>query len=585
MIDYKVDGQGIAILTWNMTDRPVNVMNDESLALFGELIERALGDTGVKGMVIASAKRDFVTGADLVSFLSDRRPSVIHEKGRFTQALLRRLESGGKPVCAALTGSALGGGMEIALACHHRIAADKPTVRFGLPEVTLGLLPGAGGTQRLPRLIGVRAALPFLLEGRAIGAAEALKAKIVDEVVPEAEVLARAAAWVAAQTGLVQQPWDAKGFVLPGGTLDPVATYQVFATETARITARTQNNLPAPRHILSAVFEGSSTDLDTGLRCELRHFVACACSTESQNIIRTQFFGVTDAAKLKQRPPAVPALNIERLGVVGGAAGSEELVRAATAAGLPVSMLDDSAAELADCSLVLCATQKRADAPATTPVIWLDDFRSGLPGASVGLRPAGESRLVEIVRGDESSDEAVAHAMDLVRRLGKVPLVVRFVNGTYVERVTHAYREAVDALQSAGLSPVLINSAARQAGMASAPLPSDASPAGRSTPAQWTQATQAVHEAKARLLLAQAEAAIACLEDGVLSSPLDGDIGALLGWGFPLHLGGPFGYVDVLGAERFLQLRDEIGVKTVLDERVRRRLDHQARHAERFHGD
>lgn len=602
MIDYAVDGRGVAILTWNMADRPVNVMNDESLKLFAELIEKALADASVKGVVIASAKRDFVTGADLVSFLSDRRPHIIQEKGRYTQALLRRLESGGKPVCAALTGSALGGGMEIALACHRRIAADKASLRVGLPEVTLGLLPGAGGTQRLPRLIGVRAALPFLLEGKTVGTAEALKAGLIEEVVAEEDVLARSCEWVASYAGAAIQPWDARGFVPPGGALDPVATYQVFATETARITARTQNNLPAAHHILSSVFEGFSTDIDTGLRSELRHFVTCVCSSASKNIIRTQFFGVTDAAKLKRRPASVPPLSIGCLGVVGSNSPALELLRAASAAGLPTRWLAvggdaattelpgvkrvDDAVELEGCDVVVRAVDHKLDLTGRC-VIWLGPLNDGMPSGSVAIRLAETGRLVEVIRDAASSDEHIAASMDLARQLKKVPLIVHYQRGSYVERVTAAYREAVITLQAEGISSVVINSAARQAGMAKAPLALSADDAAlpRTTPERWVQASQQTELVKSRLMLAQTHEALMCLEDGVLSSPLDGDIGALLGWGFPLHLGGPFGYVDTVGAAQVLRLFDRFQPDVPMDARVRQRLAHQAQVSTSFHGD
>lgn len=602
MIDYAVDGRGVAILTWNMTDRPVNVMNDESLKLFSELVEKALADASVKGLVIASAKRDFVTGADLVSFLSDRRPHIIQEKGRYTQALLRRLESGGKPVCAALTGSALGGGMEIALACHRRIAADKSSLRVGLPEVTLGLLPGAGGTQRLPRLIGIRAALPYLLEGKTVGATEAFNAGFIEEVVPEQEVLPRACEWVAGFAGAANQPWDARGFVPPGGVLDPVATYQVFATETARITARTQNNLPAAHHILSSVFEGCSTDIDTGLRSELRHFVACVCSSASKNIIRTQFFGVTDAAKLKRRPASVPPLSIGCLGVVGSSSAAYELLRVASVAGLPVRCLAvggdpaptelpgvervNDAVELASCDVVVCAVGHKLDLTGR-PVIWLGPLDAGMPSGSVAIRLAETGRLVEVIRDAVSTDELIAAAMDLVRQLKKVPLVVQYHEGSYVERVTAAYRETVAQLQAEGMSPVVINNAARQAGMGKAPLAlsEDDAALQRTRPERWAEASQQMELAKTRLMLAQTHEALTCLEDGVLSSPLDGDIGALLGWGFPLHLGGPFGYVDTVGAAQVLQLFDRFRTDAPVDARVRQRLAHQAQAAASFHSD
>jgi 3-hydroxyacyl-CoA dehydrogenase/enoyl-CoA hydratase/3-hydroxybutyryl-CoA epimerase len=608
MIDYKVNSQGVAVLTWNMPDRPVNVMNDDSLAAFSEQIERALADSAVKGMVIASAKRDFVTGADLVSFLSDRRPHVIFEKGRMTQAILRRLETGGKPVCAALTGSALGGGLEIALACHHRIAADNASIRLGLPEVTLGLLPGAGGTQRLPRLIGPRAAIPYLLEGRLMTVAEALRTGVVQEVASEAQVLARAVEWVASQAGPVAQPWDVKGFKLPGGALDPITTYQIFGTETARITARTQNNLPAPRHILSAVFEGCSTDLDTGLKAELRHFVSCVCSVESKNIIRTSFFGVSSAAKLKQRPKGTPELRIERLGVVGNGIGAMDLIQAAVSASLPVTWLQTDGKhvppewaphvtkvanedDLNSCSFLVTTTPLDVISRATlnnrlNAFVW--PAHDMLPAGAVGMRlPSSTSRLVEVVRAEATPDAAIAHVMDLVRRLGKVPLVVTASNGTYVERVIGAYEKAVLQMSKDGVSPVLINSAARQVGMTTAPLPiaSDTDAPVSTRPHEWKAAAAQVVLLKNRLLVAQAEEAMLCLEDGVVPTPLDADIGALLGWGFPLHLGGPLGYVDTVGADRFLTLQKEVHPKHPLDPRSERRLKEQVRQAVGFHDD
>jgi 3-hydroxyacyl-CoA dehydrogenase/enoyl-CoA hydratase/3-hydroxybutyryl-CoA epimerase len=601
MIDYEVNSQGVAVLTWNMQDRPVNVMNDDSLALFSELVERALADQAVKGLVIASGKRDFVTGADLASFLNDRRPAVIAAKTRATQQILRRMESGGKPVCAALQGSALGGGMEIALACHWRVATDKPSVRFGLPEVTLGLLPGAGGTQRLPRLIGVRAAIPYLLTGKTVAPTEALSAGMVSEVVPEERVLESATAWVAAQIGPVVQPWDRRGFVIPGGPLDPVTLYQVFALESARITARTRNNRPAEQHILSSVYEGCTMDIDTGLKSELRHFVACACSSESKNIIRTSFFGVTDAAKLKNRPAGVPALTIERLGVIGDLARVGIVIDSALKAKLPVRWLAaqqplppdwegqvaqvTQASDLADCEVVVADAAYAGIPPSVRSVlrVWAGDVKD-----QVCLRadPDG-GRLMEIVGDAVTSAVEVAHAMDLSRRLGKVPLVVQASGGTYVERVFGAYQDEVARLCKAGVQPVLINSAAYQAGMERAPLEApapDATPQ-RTFPESWRQAAADVARLKDRLLAVQAAEALRCLEEGVVTTPLAADIGALLGWGFPQHFGGPIGYVDTIGLQKFSELYETLAPDVEMDPRVLGRLREQAARAVTFHGD
>lgn len=609
MIDYQVTEQQVVVITWNMQDRPVNVMNDDSLALFSQLIERAIDDVAVRGIVITSAKRDFVTGADLLSFLSDRRPHVIFEKGRVTQAILRRLETCGKPVCAALNGTALGGGLEIALACHHRVVADKPGLRLGLPEVTLGLLPGAGGTQRLPRLIGLEAALPLLLGGTHLTVAQAFKLGVVDEVTTEDRVLDTATAWVAAQTSPVQQPWDRKGFQLPGGAPTPLSIYNTFAIHTARITARTHNNFPAPRHILSAVFEGCTSDMETGLKAELRHFVSCACSVESKNIIRTSFFGVTDAAKLKRRPAGVPAMELEFVGVIGSGATALAVARAAAGVGLSVVMPDGAAQKdtlalalvqevasgrltedqasailkritattswdpLARCQFVVIVadegqavtreTLERAEnnvvpgvVLAVTPTACLRTLATGSrnPQTLVGMRwlsGIDGARLVEVARAAQTTDACVAHAMDFVKRLGKVPIVIRDVDGTYVQRVLQAFREEGKAMAGEGVSQVLINNLARHVGMHVGLLAEQGAAPEHSVQGAPQPAGAAETMLKQRLLYVQAIEALRCLEQGVVESPLEADVAARLGWHFPEHLGGPFGLIDTVGVQRF----------------------------------
>lgn len=588
MIDYRVTDRGVAVLTWNLPDRPVNVMNDDSLAQFARLIEQALADAAVKGIVVASAKRDFVTGADLVSFLSDRRPAVIFEKSRASQALLRRLETGGKPVCAALNGSALGGGLEIALACHRRIAADSPSLRLGLPEVTLGLLPGAGGTQRLPRLIGLRKALPLLLEGRTLGVAQAREQGLVDAVVPAEQLLDAACAWVAEQTEPVTQPWDRKGFKLPGGMPDPVGIYGIFAMETARISARTQNKLPAPRHILSAVFEGYSTDIDSGLKAERRHFVGCACSSASKNIIRTSFFGVNDAAKLKHRPAGVPPLALQALGVAGDSEQAGAFAQAAAEAGLPVvwvlgaGQAADAAKSnaaggiriaanvdaLRECQFVIVADGSDATAlrdrirtvvgHGVAVAQLLSDAHAEFD-AGIGLRlgqPGVAQRLLEVQRAAGANDVEVAHAMDLAKRLRWVPLLSVAVGGGYLARLQRAYRGEGQAMLAEGVAPVLIGNAAKQAGMAAAPVavPPAATPAHvAALPTDQAAAQAAGNALQQRLLHAQAIEALRCLEEGVVASALDADIGAQLGCGFPTYLGGPIGHVDTVGVTAFIE--------------------------------
>lgn len=684
MIDYLVKNQ-VAILTWNMPDRSVNVMNDESLELFGELIERAAADSEVKGLVITSGKRDFVAGADLASFFSDRTPQVIFDKTKLTHKLLRRLESCGKPVCAAINGTALGGGLEIALACHYRVVSDLPGIRLGLPEVKLGLLAGAGGTQRLPRLIGINAALPLLLEGKHLTVTDAKQMAIVDEVVPAEQLLDTAIAWVVAQTTPVQQPWDRKGFKLPGPVLTPLTAYDQFAIATARNTARTFNNFPAQRHILSAVYEGCQSDFDTGIKAEQRHFVGCACSSASRNMIRASFFGVADAAKLKSRPAGVPTLAIDCLGVIGAGMMGHGIALVAARAGLKVVLLDRTLADaeqgrqravdilvksaaregltearvqeiagrieaaqdyekLKPCQLVVEAVfedrvlkaeitaKAEAQMPATAilgsntsmlPISGLAEA-SSRPGNFIGIHffsPVNRMRLVEIIRGRETSDACLAQTMDFVKRLGKVPIVVNDSHGFYTSRVFQKFLDEGQSMVAEGIAPALVENAARHAGMPVGPLAltdevsfdlqhhliAEAKIAqgsayqskaadevvalfyhrlqrrGRKAGAGfydysaegkrlWPGLAEhypllkeqpSVEVVKKRLLYVQGLEAARCLQDGVVTHPMDADVGALLGWSFPEYLGGPFGMIDTIGVVAFVDacraLADQYG--------------------------
>jgi hypothetical protein len=332
--------------------------------------------------------------------------------------------------------------------------------------------------------------------------------------------------------------------------------------------------------------------------------VSCVCSTASKNIIRTNFFGVTDAAKLKQRPKDIPERSLSFLGVLGGGNEARAWVAIAVAARLPVSwyssvaetlpeawkpwatLVDDPVDAFKNCSYLIAlplngaGEESRVDA-----YIW-----SGVdtPSDKPALRLAGEeSRLVEVVRNEACPLPSVAHAMDLARRLNKVPMLVKANRGTYVERVKGAYDKVVAELRDAGVSPVLINSAARQVGMSHAPLilAETEDIAARTTPADWAQAVDQVERLKKRLLSVQAEEAIRCLDDGVVGSALDADIGALLGWGFPMHLGGPLGYVDTLGAEVFLHQRDDMMLETPLAPASRQRLQAHVTQAITFHSD
>jgi 3-hydroxyacyl-CoA dehydrogenase/enoyl-CoA hydratase/3-hydroxybutyryl-CoA epimerase len=341
MIDYQTDADGIATLSWNVADRPMNVMNAASTAAFDAAVRRAIDDAGVKGVIVTSSRPEFVAGGDLDLIRHIRTAEESFAASGPVSATLRLLERSGKPFVAAMNGTALGGGLEICLACHRRIAADNPHAQFGLPEVTLGLLPAAGGTQRLPRMIGIQSALPYLLEGRKVGPAAALAAGIVDEVVPADQLLARARAWLLADGAqAVVKPWDAKGFRFPGGTPQTPGPTQLFFGVGGALLGKTQGLVPAPEAILACVYDGCQVDIDTGLRIEQRQFARLATSQATKNMIRTLFYALGEANRLADRPKDVPQRGFERIAVLGAGMMGAGLAYVSAQAGLQVVLLD-----------------------------------------------------------------------------------------------------------------------------------------------------------------------------------------------------------------------------------------------------
>ena len=342
MIDYKTDG-GIATLTWNVADRPMNVLNAASIAAFDSAVRRALEDAQVQGVIVTSSRPEFVAGGDLDLIRGIRNAEESFAASGPVSATLRLLEKSGKPFVAAINGTALGGGLEICLACHRRIVADDPKIQLGLPEVTLGLLPAAGGTQRLPRMIGIKNALPYLLEGRKVAPQAALAAGIVDEVVPADQLLARARAWLLAEGAQAAvKPWDAKGFKFPGGTPQTPGPTQLFFGIGGSLLGKTQGIYPAPEAILACVYDGCQVDLDTGLRIEQRQFARLATSQATKNMIRTLFYAMGEANRLADRPKDVPVRKYQRVAVLGAGMMGAGLAYVSAQAGLDVVLLDVS---------------------------------------------------------------------------------------------------------------------------------------------------------------------------------------------------------------------------------------------------
>lgn len=403
-IRFEVDADGVALLTFDVAGRPMNVFTPAFTAALRDAAEQIRQRDDVRGAVIVSGKSTgFLAGADLKDFVG------VHAQGlnaaQAAEAVapgaqaLRALERCGKPVAAAINGLALGGGYELCLACHHRVLLDEPRAVVGLPEVTVGLLPGGGGTQRLPRLIGIERALPLLLTGRHVPPAEALALGLVDELAAADALVGAARRWVLAHPG-AQQPWDVKGFQVPGGSgaLAPHAG-RSFGATLAQVRRDTQDNYPAPLAILSAVYEGSQLPIDLGLRIESQYFGPLLAGPVARNLMRTMFVNQGAARKRGGGTVAENGAYVERL---RRAYRDEGL--ALLREGVPSALIANAArqAGLADGPL-------GADAPATT----LARVPMPLPSArAVGQRLLGTQAL-EAVRCLQEGVVADAAEADL----------------------------------------------------------------------------------------------------------------------------------------------------------------------------
>ena len=345
---YAVDADGIATLTLDVAGKPMNVLEPVFNAELAAAVEAAVADPAVKGLLITSGKAAFVAGADIKELVEayDRGITPLEAAG-WSQALsrlYRRIETCGKPVAAAVNGLALGGGLEMALACHYRVLADDPKAVVGLPEVKIGLLPGAGGTQRVPRLIGVMAAAKLLTDGNPIAPAEAKKLGLVHELAPAAEVVARARAWLLGTPEAVA-PWDKKGFRIPGGgtSLSPAVT-QTMLGGTALIAKMTLRNYPAPQEILAAIYEGCAVPFDKGLQVESKHFGRLLAGPVARNLMRTMFVNKGLVDKLSRRPADVAKWQVKKLGILGAGMMGAGIAHVSALAGMDVVLIDSTQA-------------------------------------------------------------------------------------------------------------------------------------------------------------------------------------------------------------------------------------------------
>ena len=543
----ETDGDGIAVATWDSPGRSMNVIDAKVMDELLAIIEQTTADTAVKGVVITSGKDAFCAGADLtmleglsrafaeLAASQGEEPAMMRffEESRRWSALCRRIETCGKPWVAALNGTALGGGFELALACHRRIAADNPRTRVGQPEVKVGLIPGAGGTQRIARMMPPSDALQFLLKGDQVQLPRAKAMKLIDTVVPKADLIKTAKEWIKAG-GSAKAPWDVDGFKLPGGPVYSKAGIMVFTPANAIYRRETYDNYPAARAILQVVYDGLQLPMDQALRVESRWFAKILRSPEAAAMIRTLFVSMQELNKGARRPANVPANQLKKVGIIGAGFMGGAIAYVSALAGLDVVLIDrdPETAEkgkahshklvtdqinrgratsadrdalltritatadfvaLKDCDLVIEAVFedrkiKEVVISRTQNVLGEEAIfgsnTSTLPITSlaaafkdrarfIGIHffsPVERMMLVEIIMGKETGDAALAMALDFARTIRKTPIVVNDSRGFYASRVVGTYIREGHLMLTEGVPPALIENVARMAGMPVGPL-------------------------------------------------------------------------------------------------------------------
>ena len=537
-IQYEIGDDGIAILTIDLPGRPMNVLSPEFLADLETLTDRVSSDDTVKGAVLTSGKKSFIAGADIMDIVTvyDRGLSPGEAAGfsRDMNRKLRKLETCGKPFAAAINGLALGGGLEVCLACHYRVLANEPGTVVGFPEVNIGLLPGGGGTQRLPRLIGTEKALPLILQGKNVRPEQALELGIVHELAPAQEVVERAKQWLL-ESGDPVAPWDKKGFKVPGGAgaMTP-KNAQTFMVGTSLIVGKTQNNYPAPIAAMSAVYEGCITPIDAGLDIESQYFGTLLAGVVARNMMRSLFINKGAADKLVRRPEGIGKSKVSKLGILGAGMMGAGIAYVSAKAGMEVVLLDTSIDnaehgkaysanllkkaierkrsteakaeallslikpttdynDLEGCDLVIEAVfesaELKADVTAKTEAVVPESciFASntstlpitGLAEASkrpdqfIGLHffsPVDRMPLVEVILGEKTRDEAIARSLDYIQQIRKTPIVVNDSRGFYTSRVFGTSTNEGIMMLAEGVKPALVENIAKRAGLPVGPL-------------------------------------------------------------------------------------------------------------------
>jgi 3-hydroxyacyl-CoA dehydrogenase/enoyl-CoA hydratase/3-hydroxybutyryl-CoA epimerase len=701
MTDFTMtkDGDGVATITWDVPGKSMNVMSFNGVQELSDCIDDALADDAVKGIVITSGKDGSFAGGMDLNLLAKMKEDAGGDpaKGLFEgtmqmHALLRKIEragmapktnKGGKPIASALPGTAAGIGLELPLATHRIFVADNPKARIGLPEIMVGIFPGAGGTTRLVRKLGLLGASGFLLEGKMVNPAKAKAGGLVDEVV--ADPVAAARDWVLnAKPADIVKPWDAKGYKMPGGAPYHPAGFMNFVGASAMVFGKTQGAFPAAKALLSAVYEGALVDFDTALKIEARWFTSVLMNPSSGAMIRSLFLNKEALEKGAVRPKDVADQRVKKVGILGAGMMGAGIALVSAQAGIEVVLVDrDQAAAdkgkayseaymdkgiarkkatpekkdavlglitatadlelLKGCDLIVEAVfedmgvkaemTKKVEAivggdcifASNTSTLPISDLAkaSVRPDQFIGIHffsPVERMLLVEIIKGVETGPRAVAKALDFVRQIRKTPIVVNDARFFYANRCIIPYGGEATRMITEGVAPVLIDNAARQLGFPVGPVQlgdetsidlatkimrATKAAMGNEYPASeaddlivWMEElgrlgrkakagyfdydekgkrtgywagihdkypladTQPeLREVQDRLMFAQVLEAVRALEEGVLEDIREGDVGAILGWGFAPWSGGPFSWLDIIGAPYAAERCDQLEAK------------------------
>lgn len=687
---YEKDADGIVTVTMDM-DGPVNAMNAEFDGLYQAMTDKLCAETELRGVVLTSAKSTFFAGGDLKWLIGVQpgQEQQIYENVERTKANMRRLERLGVPVVAAINGAAAGGGFEICLACHHRIAADIPAVKIGLPEVTLGLLPGGGGVVRLTYMLGIEGAMPFALEGRMVPAQAALKAGLIHEVVDSIEALVpRAKAYITSvqeDASACTQPWDDRTYRIPAGASNTAAAAPRMAAGAAMLFKKTRGLLPAPGKIMDIMANtASNVDFDSAQRYESRQFAALVPLPVTKNMIQAFFFDLNKVNGGAARPRDVPKSKVTRLGILGAGMMGQGIAYSAAMAGIDVVLKDtsreaaergkgyaralldkriakgrmdqasadavlaritptDQAQDLQGCDLIIEAVFERLEVKeavlkeheallgdadfwgSNTSTLPIGRLAQGAarPEKFIGLHffsPVDKMPLLEIVVGEKTDDKTLARAFDFARQIGKTPIVVNDSTGFYTSRTIGTKMDEAAQMVAEGLDPLRVENLSRavgfptgmlslydevklslavdifdtQVGMGLRRAEDDATPEARALLREMVQAGRKGRGAgggfldyaqdgknfwpglekwrkaevdipdqdiKDRMLFRAVLETLRCLDEGVLRSAPDANIGSIMGIGAPAWTGGYAQFVETYGCARFVARCEELAAR------------------------